>query len=139
MNTYLIIGIVVVVLGVIIGILLSKKKTKELTLPEKVKKANIMGVDVSVKTIDGTINFADVVGWFKSLKLDKEKDIPFVGNANAFKDMLQNFEQKKSVALFIGVFDEKSDKIIHSQIIEADDFDQKTCEVLGSEDLVVLS
>lgn len=139
MNTYLIIGIVVVVLGVIIGILLSKKKTKELTLPEKVKKANIMGVDVSVKTIDGTINFADVVGWFKSLKLDKEKDIPFVGNANAFKDMLQNFEQKKSVALFIGVFDEKSDKIIHSQIIEADDFDQKTREVLGSEDLVVLS
>jgi hypothetical protein len=89
-----------------------------------VKKANIMGVDVSVKTIDGTINFADVVGWFKSLKLDKEKDIPFVGNANIFKDMLQNFEQKKSVALFIGVFDEKSDKIIHSQIIEADDFDQ---------------
>ncbi len=139
MNTYLIIGIVVVVLGVIIGILLSKKKTKELTLPEKVKKANIMGVDVSVKTIDGTINFADVVGWFKSLKLDKEKDIPFVGNANVFKDMLQNFEQKKSVALFIGVFDEKSDKIIHSQIIEADDFDQKTREVLGSEDLVVLS
>lgn len=139
MNTYLIIGIVVVALGVIIGILLSKKKTKELTLPEKVKKANIMGVDVSVKTIDGTINFADVVGWFKSLKLDKEKDIPFVGNANAFKDMLQNFEQKKSVALFIGVFDEKSDKIIHSQIIEADDFDQKTREVLGSEDLVVLS
>lgn len=139
MNTYLIIGIVVVVLGVIIGILLSKKKTKELTLPEKVMKANIMGVDVSVKKIDGTINFADVVGWFKSLKLDKEKDIPFVGNANAFKDMLQNFEQKKSVALFIGVFDEKSDKIIHSQIIEADDFDQKTREVLGSEDLVVLS
>lgn len=139
MNTYLIIGIVVVVLGVIIGILLSKKKTKELTLPEKVRKANIMGVDVSVKTIDGTINFADVVGWFKSLKLDKEKDIPFVGNANAFKDMLQNFEQKKSVALFIGVFDEKFDKIIHSQIIEADDFDQKTREVLGSEDLVVLS
>ena len=139
MNTYLIIGIVVVVLGVIIGILLSKKKTKELTLLEKVKKANIMGVDVSVKTIDGTINFADVVGCFKSLKLDKEKDIPFVGNANAFKDMLQNFEQKKSVALFIGVFDEKSDKIIHSQIIEADDFDQKTREVLGSEDLVVLS
>ena len=139
MNTYLIIGIVVAVLGVIIGILLSKKKTKELTLPEKVKKANIMGVDVSVKTIDGTINFADVVGWFKSLKLDKEKDIPFVGNANAFKDMLQNFEQKKNVALFIGVFDEKSDKIIHSQIIEADDFDQKTREVLGSEDLVVLS
>ncbi len=139
MNTYLIIGIVVVVLGVIIGILLSKKKTEELTLLEKVKKANIMGVDVSVKTIDGTINFADVVGWFKSLKLDKEKDIPFVGNANAFKDMLQNFEQKKSVALFIGVFDEKSDKIIHSQIIEADDFDQKTREVLGSEDLVVLS
>lgn len=138
MNTYLIIGIVVVVLGVIIGILLSKKKTKELTLLEKVKKANIMGVDVSVKTIDGTINFADVVGWFKSLKLDKEKDIPFVGNANAFKDMLQNFEQKKSVALFIGVFDEKSDKIIHSQIIEADDFDQKTREVLGSKDLVVL-
>jgi hypothetical protein len=138
MNTYLIIGIVVVALGVIIGILLSKKKTKELTLLEKVKKANIMGVDVSVKTIDGTINFADVVGWFKSLKLDKEKDIPFVGNANVFKDMLQNFEQKKSVALFIGVFDEKSDKIIHSQIIEADDFDQKTREVLGSEDLVVL-
>ena len=138
MNTYLIIGIVVVVLGVIIGILLSKKKTKELTLSEKVKNANIMGVDVSVKTIDGTINFADVVGWFKSLKLDKEKDIPFVGNANAFKDMLQNFEQKKSEALFIGVFDEKSDKIIHSQIIEADDFDQKTREVLGSEDLVVL-
>lgn len=136
MNTYLIIGIVVVAIAITVGMVLSKKTS----LIDKIKKrTNETSFDnISIKSIDGSTNFSDIVGWFKTLKLDKEKDVPFIADLNVFKGMLK-FEQKKNVALFIGVYDENLDKIIHSQIIEADELDQKTLEVLGIEKLVVLS
>lgn len=136
MNTYLIIGIIVVAIAITVGMVLSKKTS----LIDKIKKRTneTLFDNISIKAIDGCTNFSDIVGWFKSLKLDKEKDIPFIADPNVFKGILK-FEQKKNVALFIGVYDENSDKIIHSQIIEADELDQKTLEVLGTEKLVVLS
>ena len=136
MNTYLIIVIVVVAIAITVGIVLSKKTS----LIDKIKKRTneILFDNIPIKVIDGSTNFLDIAGWFKSLKLDKEKHIPFIADPNVFKGMLK-FEQKKSVALFIGVYDEKSDEIIHSQIIEADELDPKTLEILGTEKLVVLS
>jgi hypothetical protein len=135
MNTYLILGIIALVLVIVFAIAFSKKPT----LAESIKKLfNKEQITPPVKTIDGSVNFMEVVNYFKSLKLDKEKHIPFVAKAEAFKEILK-FEPKKQVALFIGVFDEEATEIIHSQIIEADELDAKTREVLGNEDLVVLS
>ena len=92
----------------------------------------------SIKTIEGKVNFQDIVAWFKSLSLDKNKDIPFIAKADLFKDML-NYETKKNAALFVGVFNEEKNEIIHAQIIEADSFDDQTLEVLGKESIVILN
>ncbi len=135
MNTYLILGIIALVLVIVFAIAFSKKPT----LVEKIKKLfKKEKITPPVKTIDGSVNFMEVVNYFKSLKLDKEKHIPFVAKAEAFKEILI-FEPKKQVALFIGVFDETTDEIIHPQIMEADELDAKTLEVLGNEYLVVLN
>lgn len=135
MNTYLILGIIALVLVIVFAIAFSKKPT----LAESIKKLfNKEQITPPVKIIDGSVNFMEVVNYFKSLKLDKEKHIPFVAKAEAFKEILK-FEPKKQVALFIAVFDKNLNEIIHSQIIEADELDAKTLEVLGVEDLVVLS
>ena len=135
MNTYLILGIIALILVIVFAIAFSKKPTLVAKIKKLSKKEKI---SPPVKTIYGSVNFMEVVNYFKSLKLDKEKHIPFVAKAEAFKEMLK-FEPKKQVALFIGVFDEKSNEIIHPQIIESDELDAKTLEVLGNEHLVVLS
>lgn len=135
MNTYLILGIIALVLVIVFAIAFSKKPT----LAESIKKLfNKEQITPPVKIIEGSVNFIEVVNYFKSLKLDKEKHIPFVAKAEAFKEILK-FEPKKQVALFIAVFDKNLNEIIHSQIIEADELDAKTLDVLGVEDLVVLS
>ncbi len=133
---YLIIGIAVVVVAIIVFFVFKKKPTLLKSIKKSLKKACKM--ECETITIDGSVNFMEVVNYFKSLKLDKEKHIPFVAKAEAFKEILK-FEPKKQVALFIGVFDEEATEIIHSQIIEADELDAKTREVLGNEDIVVLT
>lgn len=89
--------------------------------------------------INGIFNFlAHCVNWFKSLRLDKNRHVPFVANGEQFKDMLKT-APKKNVGIFQGVFDEATEEIVANQFIEADALDPKTRKVLGNEDLVVLS
>ena len=89
--------------------------------------------------IRGILNFfTEVVDWFRSLSLDKEKDTPFIADAEQFKDMLKT-APKKNVGIFEGVYDEEADEIVHQRYLEADELDAKTKEVLGNEPLVVLS
>lgn len=91
------------------------------------------------RVIEGVFDFlAHCVNWFKSLRLNKEKHVPFVADAKAFKEMLKT-APTKNVGIFEGVYDETTDEIIANQFIEADAVDTKTKEVLGEEDLVVLS
>ena len=108
-------------------------------LISKIRKKLKRGKEIySIKTIEGKVNFQDIVAWFKSLSLDKNKDVPFIAKATELKDML-NYETKKNAALFVGVFNEEKNEIIHAQIIEADSFDDQTLEVLGKESIVVLN
>lgn len=132
MNTYLIIGIAVVIVAVI-ALLVFKKKP---TLLESIKKA--FKKEYETVSIEGCLNFLEVVNWFKTLKLDKNKHVPFVAKASAMKDKL-SIQPTKKESLFIGVYDEEKDEIVHAKLIEADELDSKTREVLGTEDLIVLS
>lgn len=136
MNTYLIIGIAVVVVAVI-ALLVFKKKP---SLLESIKKAfkKEWKIEFETVTIEGCLNFLEVVNWFKTLKLDKNKHVPFVAKASAMKDKL-SIQPTKKESLFIGVYDEEKEEIVHAKLIEADELDAKTCEVLGNEDLIVLS
>lgn len=91
------------------------------------------------RIIDGILNFfKHVVDWFKKLKLNPKKDIPFVADKEAFKNSLKS-APVKDYGLFQGVFDEQADEITHFECVEADAVDEETRRCLGNEDLVVLS
>lgn len=93
------------------------------------------------KVIQGIIRFSEhIINWFKKLKLDKGKHIPFVSDIQMpqFKELLKN-APVKNIGLFEGVYDEEQDKITHHRLIEADELDEETKNMLGKEELVVLS
>lgn len=97
--------------------------------------------DWIVKTIQGVIDFLkDVVSWFKRLKLDKNKDTPFIMKGEEFRRMLHQAPVKKA-GIFEAVYDEETDEISASQELQADGLDRQTREALDSADdgLVVLS
>lgn len=128
----LLIGLGIAAVAAVIAIIMKPKD-----IISKIRK-KLKHKEISVKTIEGKVNFQDIVAWFKSLSLDKNKDVPFIAKATELKDML-NYETKKNAALFVGVFNEEKNEIIHAQIIEADSFDDQTLEVLGNEAIVVLN
>lgn len=151
MSTILIMGAVTVAVGA--GVVcysykkgLFKKRTKS------IKPMS----NLSIKQIEGTLSFGDVVGWFKTLSLDKEKDTPFIALADKLEDMITSyfksdniivypplpdgiFEDQDKKRLLLGVYDEKNDEVSNALLLVADSFDSKTLEVLGEESLVVLS
>lgn len=89
--------------------------------------------------VSGILNFAaHIVGWFKSLNLEKEKDIPFIADPEKFKEILKT-APVKNVGIFEGVYDEQNDEIVSNRLIDADELDDKTLQVLGDDSLVVLS
>lgn len=91
------------------------------------------------KIITGIFNFiAHCVNWFKSLSLNKNKDVPFIANPEQFKEMLRN-APVKNVGIFEGVFDEELNEITYNQNVEADALDEQTLKTLGQEAIVVLN
>lgn len=111
---------------------------------------------LSVKVIEGTLSFNDVVGWFKSQNLKKEEDTPFIALFDKCRETIfgeqlgANWDftipplsevvlhEDKKAKIFLGVYNEEKDEIIPSLLILADAFDEKTTEVFGNESLVVL-
>lgn len=102
-------------------------------------------VKIDVATVDGECHFTDCVAWFKNLKLDKEKDTPFIADYAKVMSMTDALQLSQSVtkprALMLGVYDEKADSMSHIQIIQCDSVDAKILESLSSSEdgLVVLS
>lgn len=108
-------------------------------LLELIRRAFQFIRDVISIIIHGVLNFFQaVVGWFKSLRLNPKKDIPFIANKESFKEKLRS-APKKSVGIFEGVYSEDTDEISHIREVEADALDAQTRQVLGNEELVVLS
>ncbi|MCQ2234880.1 MAG: hypothetical protein MJZ24_09110 [Paludibacteraceae bacterium] len=108
-------------------------------LRELIRRALQFIRDVISIIIRGILNFVQqVVGWFKSLRLNPKKDIPFIANKEQFKESLKS-APRKSVGIFEGVFNEDADEITHIRALEADELDAKTKSVLGNEEIVVLT
>lgn len=101
------------------------------------------------KVINGILDFArDLVAWYHRRVLKKGKDIPFLLKGDSFKELIKNApvkdvgifsKEQKNVSVMSGIYNEEIDEITDNQIIEADSLDAKTREVLGNEELVVLS
>ena len=101
-------------------------------------------IPFETKTVDGILNFSDVLGYFKSKNLIQGKDIPFIAQndiSGAFSKKAHNpFPGPKTgyKTIVLGVYNEKASTISHCQVLYVKELDEKTKEVLGNEDLVVL-
>ena len=82
MSTLLIVGAVTVAVGAGV-VYYGYKKGVFKKKPKNVKQIS----NLEVKKINGTLSFMDVVGWFKKLSLDPQKDTPFVALADKFEEM----------------------------------------------------
>lgn len=99
------------------------------------------------KIVEGVLSFDDIVAWFKTVpNLNKDEDSPFIFKANdkeVIKEKMHlslNAELTKGKQpIFLGVYNEKEDKIVKSILVEADALDEKTMEVFGKESFVILS
>ena len=151
MSTLLIVGAVTVAVGAGV-VYYGYKKGIFKKKPKNVKQIS----NLEVKKINGTLSFMDVVGWFKKLSLDPQKDTPFVALADKFEEMFTTYFKTENMIVYpplpgdtfngpdnkrllLGVYDEKANEINKALLIIADAFDEKTLEVLGNESLVVLS
>ena len=91
------------------------------------------------KVINGILNFfKEVVNYFKSLRLIKDKDIPFLANIEQFKDMIKN-APVKNVGIFEATYNAETEEIENGRYLAADEVDEKTKEVLGNELVVKLN
>lgn len=124
----IVIIIVAIVAVVLAAVLLQKKKV----------------TDLNVEVIDRELTFDEVMSFFKVQKLKEGDDIPFIANGDSkeFRKMLHipyPQEDTSYVSLFIGVFNEKQDKIVNYKFIKASSLDKQILEVLGNEKLIVLN
>lgn len=101
------------------------------------------GLDITTSmfcnVVDGKVSFErDIVNWFKPLKLQKNKDIPFIMKGNALREQLPNV-QFDNVAIMEAVYDEKEQKITACRLLIAESIDNRTMEVLSkSKDGIVV-
>ena len=135
--------IIVVAALLVAGVVAFFALRKTGLLDRIVRKAKDAKIDVA--TVEGECHFTDCVAWFKSFKLDKEKDTPFIVDYAKVKDITDSLLLSQPVtkprALMLGVYDTKADELSHFQIIQCDAFDAQTLEALASAEdgLVVLS
>ena len=97
--------------------------------------------DFVIDVINGIFDFLkECVNWFKGLMLKRQRDIPFLADANKpeFKKMLQN-APKKNAGIFEGVFNQETDEITAARYVAADELDGQTRDVLGNDSLVILN
>lgn len=80
----------------------------------------------------------EVVQFFRNLRLDPNKQKPFIGDYSKLKEAIKN-TPVKDAGIFRGVYNEVSDSIEVLEGVEANSLDEQTKHVLGSDPLVVLN
>lgn len=109
------------------------------------KKSNDQFPTSNVKVIDGTLDFNDVLAYFKSKNLKKGTDVPFIARDGAMEQFVKKTHKKFPegkdgyITIVIGVYNEVDDQVTYGQILYVKELDDRTKEVLGNEELVVLS
>lgn len=109
------------------------------------KKSSDQFLISDVKVIDGTLDFNDVLAYFKSKNLKQGTDVPFIARDGAMRMFVKKTHKKFPegkdgyITIIIGVYNEVSDTITHGQILYVKELDEHTKNVLGNEEFVVLS
>lgn len=92
------------------------------------------------KILNGVLSFfGNIFSFFKSDKLKRGRDIPFVADAKSEKMREAfGFSPSKNVGIFQGVYNENTEEITRCEYIEADAMDYEAKEMLRGNPLVVL-
>lgn len=91
------------------------------------------------RLFEAIVNFFEhIVNYFKNLALNKNKHKPFVADLEKLKDEIRN-APIRDCGIFEGVYNEETDEIEHTRIIETDELDAKTRSILNGDPLVVLN
>jgi len=133
MNTGLWIAIAALAAGA--GFYFAKKKKEERT------------VDISTinkETINGCLNYDDVISWFKNFQLKKGEDTPFIAQSfeNLFDQHVKGQEtlvKDGYVTILLGTYSKTNNGISNAKILFAKDLDPKLKDLLGKEKIVTLS
>ncbi|MGN0237396.1 MAG: hypothetical protein ACI4AK_04845 [Lepagella sp.] len=95
--------------------------------------------DIARKVINGVLSFIHhVVDYFKGLRLRKGRDIPFIADKEMLADMIHQ-APVKDVGIFEATFNEDTNEIENYRLLESDELDEKTEDLLEDEKLVVLT
>lgn len=118
--------IIVVIILVVIAIVVYRGRNKG-----NVSEGVVSGFDnLEIKPVDlgRELSFtSDVVGYFKSLHLDPQKDTPFIMDGKVLTKRVKNVPN--APCLFMGVL--KDNEISNYRLLCADSFDVQTKEVLA--------
>ncbi len=85
-------------------------------------------VDLIVTVVSWVEN---VVGWFKKLKLDKKRHIPFIIDMKTLRKQLDNAPVIEGSGVFEAVYDEQTDEMVAHNTIKANSLDRKTQDALN--------
>ncbi len=110
-------------------------------------KKNKKFIDISKvhkETLEGCLNYEDVISWFKNLQLKKDEDIPFIAQSfdNLFDQQVKGQEilvKEGYITILLGIYNEVSKGLIDSKILFVKDLDGKLKDLLGKESCIVLS
>ena len=95
---------------------------------KEVEEFNTLFSGVEAESVE-KLTMEDVVNYFKSMYLTKDKDTPFV--AHMAKNGLEYY--------FLATFNEDTNKIENYKLLATTSVDEKLLEILGNEKLVVIS
>lgn len=73
--------------------------------------------------------FSHVVDYFRRLRLNPQEDTPFVFDAGKMGEMIKN-APKVDVGIFEGVYNEETNRITHHRLIETEELDERTSNLL---------
>ena len=95
----------------------------------------------SKKEIVEQLGMQDIIGYFKTLHLDKDNDKPFIAIGDVMKDHIDLSDADYSECTFIclGNYKNSSDNIENLKVLACKEVGKDVLEVLGSDKLVKLS
>ncbi len=116
--------------------LILRKKTVSKSFKDKIGESLRKKIISTSENVD-ELRMADVVSFFKSKNLVKDRDIPFVATVAGFSKFVSLPDQENGYIL--GIYNEANDELTEIQLIYAKTVDEKFKSVIGNEQLVVLT
>ena len=116
--------------------LVLKNKTVSKSIKDKIDESLRKKIISTSENVD-ELRMADVVSFFKSKNLVKDRDIPFVATVTGFSTVVSL--PNKENGYILGIYNEVKDDLTEIKLIYAKSVDEKFKSVIGNEQLVVLT